>query len=174
MLTGAYAGSQNPSVFKDPWVAMTITLDKATPNIVAVQIWQSDSDNANGVTTSISVWLHDFGQVPTASLPGGNQRAFLSGVLCASGVWPSMGTSGQPEWRLARCNQTIGSPGAAYVTLQKLNNWVTYASDGNFIVAEVQILADGEPMGHACTITGIIVLQACMILADGEGGTQLL
>ena len=142
------ARTYNPTFFQDPWVALTIALEKPSPNIAAVRVWQSDGDNTGGVTTNISVWLHTFGQAAvsgnsTGNLPMGNQYAFKSGVLCVSGMWPTAGTATVAQWRFARCSQTIGSPGANYVTLQKFNNWVVNTANGMLYVAEVQILADG-------------------------------
>jgi hypothetical protein len=135
-------------MFLDPWVALTIALEKQTPNIAAVRVWQSDNDNAAGITTNISVWLHTFGQpaqngLATGNLPMGNQYAFKSGVLCTSGMWPTAGPAAAPQSRFARCGQTIGSPGAKFVTFQKFNNWAVNTANGMFYVAEVQILADG-------------------------------
>lgn len=156
-----YAKSTNPTQFLDPWVALTIVLDKQTPNIAVVKLWQSDNDNAAGVTTNISVWLHTYGVPSSAALPPGHQRAFLSGVLCTSGMWPTMGIASTASSRTGRCNQTIGSPGAKYVTFQKFSNWVTYSSVGSFYVAEVQILADGASL-H-CMLVGFAILGACTV-----------
>lgn len=139
----SYARALGTATFFDPYTTMTIVLAERTPNIAAVKVWQSDSVNTDGVTTNITVWLHEFGQPDSVGIPNGNQRAFLTGVVCTTGMWPTPGAASQPEWRLGRCNQTIGAPGALYVTLQKFHDWVTYTTT-YFYVAEVQILADGE------------------------------
>ena len=140
----SYARSLDQPRFYDPYITLTLTLETATPNIMAVKIWQSDGDNTNGCTRDITVWLHEFGQVPTSGLANGNADSFLSGVVCASGVWPTSGDAGMPQSRTALCNQTIGSPGAKYVTLQKFTNYTLYSTSAYLNVAEVQVLADGE------------------------------
>lgn len=137
------ACSLDQSRFLDPYTTLTLALKQATPNIAAVKIWQADDATNNLHVTNITVWLHEWAQMPSSNLPDGNADSFLSGVVCASGVWPAAGAVGQPQWQLARCSQTIGTPGARYITLQKFNNYAAYAS-AYFCVAEVQVLADGE------------------------------
>lgn len=138
-----YARALDTSQFLDPYDTMNIVLNAPTPWISAVKVWQSDIVNTGGVTTNISVWLHEYAQLSSPGLPLGNQLSFLSGVRCTSGMWPTTGIASQPEFRVGMCNQTIGSPGAKYVTLQKFNNWVTYTTN-YFYVSEVQVLYDGE------------------------------
>lgn len=113
--------------------------------VVATRVWQVDfSDNYKGFTTNISVWLHDWGQAKSSSLPAGNYRSFWTGVLCSERMWPEPGLDSQTQSALARCTQTIATPGATWVIFQKHNDFVKYPQGSQMSVAEVQIMYDGE------------------------------
>lgn len=158
--SGQYAGSWDPNVLRDPYVTLSITLDRAYPNILAVNVWQYNSQAAigSGQTTNINVWLHEFSQTRRDNLPAGNKYAFLSGVLCAQGLWPTQGAATSYAPFFARCNQTIGGTGARFVTFLKNNNW-TASTVGVFNVMEVQILYEGERVA-----LGVVHLDVLMPL----------
>lgn len=140
--------------YLDPYITLTIALDHAYPNIVAVDFWHFDGNGYPkpwyvDAMSLFAVWLHEGGGAPDA---------FRAGVMCAARV----NTTNQEEEALghatARCSQTVGGAGARFITLQRI---MSHPKDDYFVftITEVKVsyIKEGEAAHHARAM-GVIVL----------------